>query len=461
MIKVASRFLINTAFAAFEFLTAQNPRSAEGYLKFLDYTSGVLLSSAFLFKIFYVRWEQSQDWLVIALIFVIASKYFLSKISVTQELAIAKSLFSPNSLPDGLRLENRTSIAIRVFSFTLLYVVLGVVSDSVLFASLFMTVIAFADLRTRRLINKNIWQIFADEKYAPRVDEPGYVAILSRREIVRWYLFSLPHLWKEVGCVAGCATAFGIATYGSLKGTDLSVPAYATLIGTQITNEIITMRWRFGRYRRMKATLGLLDAIHDRTRDGENRVSTSDLAPGLELSEADIRVALQYLSEKGQIETFGKFDYASISASGTKTIENARVNPSQPQIIFGHLTYNNTVNIHHMEASSIQQGTSQSALVQSVDYGQQDLEDLHRALDLLEKHIDELGLEDAARRKALVQVATLKAQLTDQADPVILKQAGRTLRNITEGAIGGLITTAIQPSVWQFVGSVFARLFGA
>jgi len=53
----------------------------------------------------------------------------------------------------------------------------------------------------------------------------------------------------------------------------------------------------------------------------------------------------------------------------------------------------------------------------------------------------------------------LKAQLIDEPNPVILKEAGKTLRNVTEGAIGGLITTAVQPGIWQFVQDVLARLF--
>ncbi|MGD0519822.1 MAG: hypothetical protein ABSA48_01080 [Terracidiphilus sp.] len=40
----------------------------------------------------------------------------------------------------------------------------------------------------------------------------------------------------------------------------------------------------------------------------------------------------------------------------------------------------------------------------------------------------------------MAQIATIKAQFTyDQLDPVIIKQAGRTLRNITEDAIGSLV----------------------
>ena len=44
-------------------------------------------------------------------------------------------------------------------------------------------------------------------------------------------------------------------------------------------------------------------------------------------------------------------------------------------------------------------------------------------------------------------------------DPIIIKQAGRTLRNITEGAIGSLVATAVQPAVWHSISQAMAMLF--
>jgi len=110
-----------------------------------------------------------------------------------------------------------------------------------------------------------------------------------------------------------------------------------------------------------------------------------------------------------------------------------------------------------MEGSSIQQAGERSSLVQTVYYSPKELDDLRHALDLLQQHFNELRLEPALKNKTLAQVATLKAQLADEPDPVILKQAGRTLRSLVEGAIAGLITEAIKPEVWQFIGSIVGR----
>jgi hypothetical protein len=465
--KSAGDFFVNILFVIFEFLTGQNPRTAEGYLKFLDYICGILLTTSYYFKLSWSGLQQGRDWMPLILLFIIALKYLLSRISVTQELAIGKSLFPPERVPDNLQSKDRLTITLQVIGFMALYMLLGWNADHIIFASAIMTTVAFSDFRTGHIIRKIIVRIFSDTKYVPLPTERNYQNILDRRAVVRWYLFGLPHLWKEAACIVGCAIACGISIYGYFDNADLDFSAYAILIGTLILNEIITIWWRIDRYLRFKGALGLLDAIYDKTRDTEDPVSASELAPTLELSDAEAKAALRYLSEKGLIKTFGAPDYAHINASGTDTIEKARQHPDQPQPGFGLVSYNTIINttinntiVHHMEGSTIQQAGAHSTLVQSVTYSQQDLDDLRRALDLLEKHVNELGLEEAAKRKALVQVATLKAQLTDEPDSVIIKQAGRTLRNITEGVIGGLIANGVQPSIWQFVGGVFVRLFG-
>ena len=64
-----------------------------------------------------------------------------------------------------------------------------------------------------------------------------------------------------------------------------------------------------------------------------------------------------------------------------------------------------------------------------------------------------------AIQRANAQLATIQAQLSDELNSIIVQQAGRTLRNITEGAIAGLISTAVQPTVWSWVADIMGRLF--
>jgi hypothetical protein len=95
---------------------------------------------------------------------------------------------------------------------------------------------------------------------------------------------------------------------------------------------------------------------------------------------------------------------------------------------------------------------------QSASIGIQ-IEDLARLVREFSTHLDELSLDAPQKQKAEAQIATLKAQLTDEPDPIIVKQAGRTLRNITEGAIGSLLATAVQPALWQWILQVMAAHF--
>jgi hypothetical protein len=125
----------------------------------------------------------------------------------------------------------------------------------------------------------------------------------------------------------------------------------------------------------------------------------------------------------------------------------------EPQIAF------NTV-IHKMQDSTIQQAGPHSTQAYSATYAQQDFDDLKRALNVLTRNFEQLGLDPRLVNIAKAQITTLNAQLSDNPNPVIVKEAGKTLRNVTEGVIAGLITSAAeQPGVWQSVHDVLQRLF--
>jgi hypothetical protein len=252
--KFLALLLLNIAYTIFEFLTNQDPKTAEGYLKFLDYTCGIILATNYFFKqLTLTHLQGNQEWLATWLLALFAFKYFLSRVSVTQELAIGRSLFPSDRVPDDLQMKDRKSIAIQVYGFMLLYVVLGHCSDRIILASLIMTGIAAGDFRTRDLINENMRQRFADKRYAPEPDDPECKSIVAKRKIAEWYLFALPHLCKELGVLFGSAAAFCIALYGFIEGRNLNMAAYFTLFATHVLNEFITVWWRIDRYVRLKA----------------------------------------------------------------------------------------------------------------------------------------------------------------------------------------------------------------
>lgn len=83
--------------------------------------------------------------------------------------------------------------------------------------------------------------------------------------------------------------------------------------------------------------------------------------------------------------------------------------------------------------------------------------DLAKLVAHFTTHLDELNLDARQKQRAEAQIAALKTELDGEADPEIVNQAGRTLRNITEGAIGSLIATAAQPGVWQWIHHMLAN----
>jgi hypothetical protein len=205
----------------------------------------------------------------------------------------------------------------------------------------------------------------------------------------------------------------------------------------------------------------LLQALYDATRSQTEPVFLNMLDTGL--AQADAEAAWRYLKDRALIDTFSVPYTARINASGVDAIEGAKRRPDQPSANFPSVSYNivnNTVNVATMSHSPVQQGGVHSTQTQTVSYSPNDLADLNRLVAELTVHLDELPLEPAQRRKAAAQIATLQAQLGDEPDPVIIKQAGRTLRNITEGAIGSLLATAVtQPGVWTGIHEAMQRLF--
>lgn len=85
-------------------------------------------------------------------------------------------------------------------------------------------------------------------------------------------------------------------------------------------------------------------------------------------------------------------------------------------------------------------------------------EDIRKLVKEFTDHLDELNLDDGQKQRVELQIATLRTEIDGEPDPAIVKQAARTLRNVTEGAIGSLLATAVQPSVWHWVQQALATL---
>jgi hypothetical protein len=206
--------------------------------------------------------------------------------------------------------------------------------------------------------------------------------------------------------------------------------------------------------------LRLLKSVYDATRSKTAPVFIKELDSGL--PEEDAKAAWRYLKDRKLIDTFN-IDYtARVNGAGIDTIEGAQRSPDQPSANFPSVSYNivhNTMHVGTMSNSPVQQGGTHSTQRQNVVYSANDVSDLARLVSQLTAHLEELQLDARQQRRAEAQIATLRTELTAEPDPNIVKQAGRTLRNITEGAIGSLLATAAQPTVWIWVHEVMHRLF--
>jgi len=204
--------------------------------------------------------------------------------------------------------------------------------------------------------------------------------------------------------------------------------------------------------------LRLLKRVYDRTRDRTEPVFVAELAQDVGLTEDESQAAWYYLKDKGLIQTYNLRYAARVNAAGIHAIEDACRDPDHPSQAFPSITYN-IVNIGTSINSPIQQAGAQSRQEQVITYSAQELYDLVRLVSEFANHFDELKLDTRMKQKAKAQLATLEAQLSDEPDPIIVRQVGHTLRNITEGAIGSLIAAAAQPSIWSWVAQIMTRLF--
>src|SRR5262249_36563152 len=131
---------------------------------------------------------------------------------------------------------------------------------------------------------------------------------------------------------------------------------------------------------------------------------------------------------------------ATTTAVGNAFFENARQHPDQPPPGFGPVTYNFTTRNFH--GGVVQLAGPHSTQHQTIIYNSQDFAELRKAIETLEKHIDELKLDEADKSEAVAQVRILTAALSSaEPNQTIIKEAGKSLRNITEGVIGGLIAS--------------------
>jgi hypothetical protein len=112
-------------------------------------------------------------------------------------------------------------------------------------------------------------------------------------------------------------------------------------------------------------------------------------------------------------------------------------------------------NTFYGSVGNIAQNSEHFNQTANIGLNQQELE---KFVSEFTKHIDELELDTRQKQRAAAQIGTIKVELNGAPDATVIKQAGHTLRNITEGAIGSLLATAAtQPTIWAWIHQMLSK----
>ncbi len=125
----------------------------------------------------------------------------------------------------------------------------------------------------------------------------------------------------------------------------------------------------------------------------------------------------------------------------------------------GNVTNKNTdnkINVKNAINSPIMQG-SDSIQTQSISYKTSEIEDLKILVNLISDNIADLNLSNSEEKEMVANLKTVEAQLETNPNSSIVRQSVKTIRNITEGAIGSMLATATQPRVWTTIQELLSR----
>jgi hypothetical protein len=234
-------------------------READSYANYLglqNYISKIVLGTLYFFQIAFSIFKLNGISISVVLLIVFGIVYYMSMLSVEQELEIVSKIFPFGRIPDEFKLKNVIKIILQGTGFTGMYILLGLFSQNIIVESACMLVIACLDRYTRKQINNKISQYFEDKYYSPQKNDSSYNLINNYRSVINWFLFQLPQLQKELFRIFGCAISFCVALLGHFNHSVLmNYTAYVILILTLIINEIITFIWRWKRQCRLRRVL--------------------------------------------------------------------------------------------------------------------------------------------------------------------------------------------------------------
>ncbi len=185
---------------------------------------------------------------------IIGAIFRFSRLSAAAELVIADNLFSESRRPETWgSAKDPIGIALQAIAFFLTYLAIAWLAGNLVAVSGLLLLVACFDWNTRRIIKKQMEKYFEDEAFDPLPNDANYLSISRCRDVVRWYLDKKPHLQKEALKVAGIAVSFLLAVaWDRCNHSWMRTLSYTILIATLVVNEVVTLRWRSERDRRLE-----------------------------------------------------------------------------------------------------------------------------------------------------------------------------------------------------------------
>jgi hypothetical protein len=165
----------------------------------------------------------------------------------------------------------------------------------------------------------------------------------------------------------------------------------------------------------------------------------------------DFVPGMEHAVEEGWVEVLSDGASFRLTQSGFDVCPDEIANiANQPAIV-----NQNFINIGKAINSPITQGIESTQTV-TTNYSSISKDELIEFVNSFRENLTDLDLPSSDERKVNAQLATIEAQLIDEPNQEILKQAFTTLKNVTEGAIGSLLATAAQPGIWGAIQAVLS-----
>lgn len=173
------------------------------------------------------------------------------------------------------------------------------------------------------------------------------------------------------------------------------------------------------------------------------REHSEGLGEELVFTKEETEKIVQYLIDEDLIKRVGLSLLIEITHYGIKEIEEALSNPDEPTHYFPPV---NIINIHHMESSQIQQGTTSSN--QTGTFQLTNGNDINQFLKLLKEQLPGLKLSKDDESEIRSDITTLESQVTSSRPKTgIIKESLSSIQRILEGAGGAIVAQQLIPYI--------------